>query len=305
MIPVALAIVSLLLTFGSCDKGDQFPSQPTWPVKPSEPSDTEDPDEPGTATEPAEGATKVVAHRGGSTEAGTVAYPDNSIAALKYAMGLKCYASECDIYWTKDDKVVVAHADANCRINGLYPWEHTLEELRTAGMLANGEKLPELEDFIRTVMVEGNCTRLWLDIKNITVPSTLTQYPVNACKRACEIIKEMNAKNFCEFICTGNATVMAASYQYARAADVNIGWMGNYAASTYMQKGYSWANLSLDYMTSGGGVRTVDDFVKNGIELSVYNVDTDADITYYMSRLSDLKAVCTNYPKKLTALMQQ
>ena len=31
----------------------------------------------------------IVAHRGGATEAGV---PDNSIASLEYAMGLRCYA---------------------------------------------------------------------------------------------------------------------------------------------------------------------------------------------------------------------
>ena len=59
------------------------------------------------ATEPAPCYNKVVAHRGGSAECGV---PDNSRASLKYAMGLKCYAMECDIYWTKDNDVVIAHA---------------------------------------------------------------------------------------------------------------------------------------------------------------------------------------------------
>ena len=52
---------------------------------------------------------KVVAHSGGSAEAGTAKYPDNSIASLSYAISLGCYASECDIYWTADNNVVVAH----------------------------------------------------------------------------------------------------------------------------------------------------------------------------------------------------
>ena len=112
----------------------------------------------------------VVAHRGGSKEAGL---PDNSIAALRYAKSLGCYASECDIYWTKDDNVVVAHADKNCQINGLHPWEHTLEELRAAGRLKNGEPLPSLEEYIAECMREQDgkpsCTRLWLDLSLIHI----------------------------------------------------------------------------------------------------------------------------------------
>ena len=60
---------------------------------------------------------KVVAHRGGSAEAGTAKYPDNSIASLSYAISLGCYASECDIYWTADNNVVVAHAANGCYVN--------------------------------------------------------------------------------------------------------------------------------------------------------------------------------------------
>ena len=89
------------------------------------------PSKPGTEIKtPAEVGNRVVAHRGGSTEAGTRQFPDNSVAALNYAIGLGCYASECDIYLTKDDDVVVAHASAGCYINNLKPWEHTLAELR-------------------------------------------------------------------------------------------------------------------------------------------------------------------------------
>ena len=117
------------------------------------------PSKPGTEIKtPAEVGNRVVAHRGGSTEAGTRQFPDNSVAALNYAIGLGCYASECDIYLTKDDDVVVAHASAGCYINNLKPWEHTLAELRAAGTLANGEQLPSLADFIDVVLEAGTTT---------------------------------------------------------------------------------------------------------------------------------------------------
>ena len=97
------------------------------------------------ATDPAPCDNRVVAHRGGSRESGI---PDNSRAGLKYTMSLKCYAMECDIYWTKDNKVIIGHATDTYYINGLRPWEHTLEEIRKAGVLKNGETIPTLEDFL-------------------------------------------------------------------------------------------------------------------------------------------------------------
>lgn len=289
---LALGAVAMM----SCRK-ENTPSQPIWP-------DDKDDETTETVEKPLDGGNIVVAHRGGSAEAGK-GFPDNSIASLEYAMSLKCYASECDIYWTKDNKVVVAHADSECKINGVHPWEATLAELRAKGNIGNGEQLPELQDFISKVMSKGSCTRLWLDIKNITSPSTLTGYPINACRRSCEIIKEMKAQNFVEFICTGNATVMAESYKYARAAGVNIGWMGNQAASVYQQKSYTWANLSTEYMKQGGGVRTIEEFTKAGIAISVFNADNDATMNYYISNASSMKAICTNYPKKLIEKMRK
>lgn len=293
------SLFSIILTAGiiftmSCSK-DNGPDQPTWPGHGG--GSTETPSE-----KPLDCGNIVVAHRGGSTEAGT-GFPDNSIASLRYAMSLKCYASECDIYWTKDDKVIVAHADSECKINGVHPWEETLAGIRAKGNLSNGEQIPELQDMLDEVMKAGSCTRLWLDIKNITSPKTLTEYPINACRRACEIIKEKKAENFVEFICTGNATVMAKSNEYARAAKVDIGWMSNSAASVYQQKSYTWANLSTTYMTQGGGARTIEEFTKAGIAFSVFCADDDATMNYYIANAGQMKAITTNYPKKLLEKM--
>ena len=284
----------------SCEK-DNWPDQPDW-------STITPPDQPtGPSEKPSECDNIVVAHRGGSSECGQ---PDNSIASLTYAMELGCYGSECDIYWTKDDNVIVAHADSQCRINGYRPWEATLAEIRKAGNLKNGEPIPTLEEYIDKVMEKkpdgtAYCTRLWLDIKNITVPSTKTQYPIAATRRACEIIVEKNAQNFVEFICTGNATVMAASFTYANAAGVNIGWMANYAVLEYISRGYKWANLSLEYMNDGThtGARTIREFTDKGVEISVFNADDDADMNYYVNQSANLKAICTNYPDRLLRKM--
>ena len=51
------------------------------------------------------------------------------MAALEYAMSLGCYGMECDIYWTKDDDIIVAHADGDCKVNNLQPWTATVAEL--------------------------------------------------------------------------------------------------------------------------------------------------------------------------------
>lgn len=233
-----------LLLFACTD--DEWPAQPDWSQIPNPDEEVDD-----GLLKPAACTNNIVAHRGGATECKA---PDNSLASLRYAIGQGCYGSECDIYWTKDDNVVVAHADGQCRINGMHPWEHTLAELRAGGGLSNGEQLPSLEDFLGEVMKEGCPTRLWLDIKNITYPSTLTEYAINAARRSCEIATEMGAKHFVEFICTGNTTVMKSAFAYAGAAGIPIGWMSNRPAGEYVGLGYSWANLSAaSYMSAEAG----------------------------------------------------
>lgn len=287
----------------SCEKHD-IP-QPK-PVVIDDDDPEEDPETSERVTEPAACTNKVVAHRGGSRES---SYPDNSRASLLYTMKLGCYAMECDIYWTKDNNVVIAHAKDTYFINGLKPWEHTLLELRRAGKLSNGEELPTLEEFLDIVQVKDNCTRLCLDIKNLD--GTLTQYPINAVQRACEIIKARKAEKFCEFICTGNETVARGAAACMAGYGIPVGWMANKAPASHKAMGFSWANLSAaSYMTPyGAGSRTIDEFKKAGMQISVFNIDrqsgdsnavfSDEAVNYYVGRYDDLRFICTNYPNWL------
>ena len=255
----------------------------------------------------------VVAHRGVCKE---ISAPDNSLASLRGAIALGLYGSECDIYWTKDDNVIIAHADSNCKINNLYPWENTVAELRRGGVLSNGEILPTLEEYIKVAALEGKCTKLILDIKNITAPSTISaatraQYCIKACKRAIEIAQSCGAEDWIEFICTGNETVMKGCAPLCESAKIAIGWMANRTGAEYERLGagckyaYRWANLSLEHMNDGfsGGKRTIDEFVSRGIEFSCYNADTDQQMDYYSGQSHKLKSICTNYPKKLLRKM--
>lgn len=297
-----------MLCFAACT--EEGPDSP-WGDNPQQGgggSDIEQPDDPTVKKEPEVANNNVVAHRGGVREFANT--PDNSLASLRNAISLGCYGSELDIYWTKDDNVIVAHADSQCRINNLYPWDHTVDQLRRGGSLSNGEQLPTLEEYIKVAMTEGKCTKLILDIKNITAPSSIdssvrANYCIKACKRSVEIAKQMGAEAWIEFICTGNETVMKGSYPYCMAAGIPIAWMANRSATEYIRLGYTnWANLSLEHMNDGldspeTGNRTIEEFTSKGLLFSVYNVDTDAQMNYYLRRAEELKCISTNYPKEV------
>ena len=186
---------------------------------------------------------KVVAHRGGSAEAGTAKYPDNSIASLSYAISLGCYASECDIYWTADNNVVVAHAANGCYVNNLKPWEHTLNELRAAGKLSNGELLPTLEEFI-DVVLEGGCTQLWIDVKTLGDEAGGNAEASRTGIAAAQIIHEKRAKNFVGFI-IGRLAIRDKVIPAVRSA-----WPVSYGAAAYepgdfIARDIPWANMKL------------------------------------------------------------
>ena len=83
----------------------------------------------------------IVAHRG-AWKKNTL--PENSIAALKYAIDLKCTGSEFDVWMTADDSLIINH-DPN--YNNL-PIEKTSYADLSVFTLLNREKLPTLREYI-------------------------------------------------------------------------------------------------------------------------------------------------------------
>jgi glycerophosphoryl diester phosphodiesterase len=90
----------------------------------------------------------------------------------------------------------------------------------------------------------------------------------------------------------------------AKAIGVPFAWMANKYPATYVSKGVDWSNLSIDYIKDGinessKAIHTIDSFVDKGIKLSVYTVDDEAHMNYYVGQKGKLKAITTNYPAKL------
>lgn len=254
----------------------------------------------GVLPRPQKANNKVVAHRGGSIEKRC---PDNSIEALNYAIDLGCYASECDVYITKDNQVIVAHADSDDKVNGLHPWKATYAEINAAGKLSNGENIPKLEDYLDRVL-EANTILLWIDIKTIgSLPQAEgNEYSSRCAERASEIIREKKANHFVEFI-VGRADVFKRTLT-ASEGDWLCGYMNTALSPTsFQQNGYNWANFSVSAIFYHNGEikgnYTIDDYTQRGIRVSVYNVDSEADRVWYISNMDKLYAFTTNYPKAL------
>ena len=201
------------------------------------------------------GVYKVVAHRGGYQEC---ARPDCSISSLKYAIMLRCFASECDIVLTGDNDVLVAHP-----------------ELNPHGM------------------------RLWLDVKRLTKNGEEidVNHSINACYRACEIIKEMKAQSLCEFLIpTGGSIFDVVRDKVIDEYRINLAWMTCTHPDNY---GKAWAQLSYDKIFGDNTAYGPMDYISAGVPLSVYNVDDDETMDAVIPYYPKLKAIFTNYPSKL------
>ena len=58
-----------------------------------------------------------------------------------------------------------------------------------------------------------------------------------------------------------------------------------------------------DVRIAGDGGRAIEEFNKAGVDVSVFNADDDVTMDYYIAYASKMKAICTNYPKKLLSKM--
>jgi glycerophosphoryl diester phosphodiesterase len=101
--------------------------------------------------------TKVVAHRGAWKNTGV---PENSIAALKEAIKMKCWGSEFDVHMSADSILFVNH-DATIQGHAI---EKTHSSVLSALKLENGESLPTMESYLKAGMKQKK-TRLILEIK--------------------------------------------------------------------------------------------------------------------------------------------
>ena len=248
---------------------------------------------------------KVVAHRGGYLECNR---PDCSVSALKYALGLNCCASECDVVLTKDKEVLVVHPKSGYLVNGLEPFNHTAAEIRAAGKLANGETIPSLGDFLAVLQdkkMNPHGMVLQLDVKRLTKNDVEinVQHSIDVCYRACEIINELKANDLCEFLIpTGTDIFNVVRNKVLNEYKIALAWMSASAVSNY--KG-AFAQLSYEKMIGTDSSYTPATYIDANIPLVIYNVDTEAQIEAVMPYYPKLKAIFSNYPalviKKLKA----
>lgn len=133
--------------------------------------------------------TKVIAHRGAWKN---TQLPQNSLGALKAAIGLGVFASECDIWMTADSVLVVNHDP--------HFYDLTIETATYDELLAkkypNGESIATLQQFLDVITAQKK-TRLVLDIK----PSKISkERSIVTAQRSYEMVVANKAQKIVDYI---------------------------------------------------------------------------------------------------------
>jgi glycerophosphoryl diester phosphodiesterase len=123
---------------------------------------------------------EVIAHRGFWNTEGSA---KNSISALRNAIELGCYGSEFDLWVTSDGVPVVFH-DARTA-TGIEIQNATYDSLmRGAELLAGGERIPTLDEYVSVWEANDKKVKLIFEIKSHATPERDRE----AVMAVCEIV---------------------------------------------------------------------------------------------------------------------
>lgn len=132
---------------------------------------------------------QVIAHRGAWKKDGL---PQNSIAALRKAIALGVAGTEFDVHLTKDNVLVVNHDNDH---EGVEIASATYAELLKIP-LANGEKIPTAEEYIREGMKQKG-TKLIFELKTSPLGEERTK---ESAVLAVDLVKKLGADEWIEYI---------------------------------------------------------------------------------------------------------
>lgn len=225
---------------------------------------------------------KVIAHRGAwkNTPA-----PQNSVASLKAAIALGCAGSETDVHMTEDSALIINHDPVWA---GLPVQKTTLSDLQKT-KLSNGETLPLLENFLKTIQ-QQHSTKLILEIK----PSEKGREWANATvKKVLEKVHEMQAQAWIVYI-SFDYEILKEILKREPSAIVQY-LNGDKTPEQLKQDGIQGA----DYHYSVFQKHT--DWIKsakeNNIALNAWTVNEEKDLNWFLQ--NDFDFITTNEPELL------
>jgi len=225
----------------------------------------------------------VVAHRGAWKKNNL---PENSIAALKHAIELKCTGSEFDVRMTADGELIINHDPEYNKL----PIEKTKFKDLAVFKLTNGEKLPTLEEYIKAGLKNNSSTRLVCEIK----PSEISKERGKVIAgKVVDLVKKMNAQHMVVYI----------SFDYDILKKVKV--LDPESITQYLEGDKSPAQLKSDgisgadyhYSVFVSHPEWIEMAKKNNIALNAWTVNAAPEMDWLIANNFDF--ITTNEPEIL------
>lgn len=228
----------------------------------------------------------VIAHRGAWKDTGL---PQNSLASFSAAAQMGCHGSECDVWITADDSLVIFHDPQR---NGMQ-LETSLYADIVREPLANGEKIPTMREYIECAR-EYPQTKLIIDVKNHQNPER-----TYAVFRATDkLVKEMGYEDKVEYL----IAYIPAYKEFASMTDRPLAYLGRWRdelPEMHPDTIAAYGIRYLDYQNVHYEAHPewVERFKKDGIHLNVWTVNKEDEMDLYLAQ--DFDYITTDHPALL------
>lgn len=224
----------------------------------------------------------VIAHRGAFKKNN---FPENSIAALREAVRLKCTGSEFDVRMSADDTLLINH---DPHYNNLEIEKSSYEALAKTP-LSNGEKLPTLREYLLAGLNNNTDTRLVVEIK----PSATKERGQIIAVKVLDLIRQLKAEDMVVYI----------SFDYDILKKIRT--IDSKAHLQYLNGDHSPAKLKEDKIDGAdyhiSVFRKYPEWItmakENGIVLNAWTVNAQEDMQWLLEKRFDY--ITTNEPELL------
>jgi len=226
---------------------------------------------------------KVIAHRGAWKKEGL---PQNSIASLRNAISIKADGSEFDVRITSDDSLVINH---DSKYHGMVIEKTPYSEL-CQYMLANGEKIPTLREYLTEGIRKKSTTRLICELKASGISRERNLELAGKCIATAE---KTNATNHIVWISFDYDIVKRIIELMPKAEVFYLN--GDMAPSDLKKAGITGAGYN--YSVFRKKPEWIDEAKREGVLLNVWTVNSPEEMDWFIAKEFDY--ITTDEPELL------
>lgn len=229
---------------------------------------------------------QVIAHRGAWKKNNL---PENSVAALKEAIRLKCFGAEFDVHMTADEVLVVNHDPDYL---GIRIETSTYKQLKSK-KLPNGEQIPTLEKYLKEGMKQHG-TKLILEIK----PSIVSQARTIAlATKVVEMVKKVKAQEWVEYI---SFNYDALKQVLLLQPDAKVYYLNGEASPEKLkQDGFAGADYHFSVFQKNDWLKKLNEL---GLVINAWTVNKTEDMQWLLAHKADF--ITTNEPELLFEIIK-